>query len=479
MAQPSNKNKISASTTDRFASLNTEPTFSDENLREIDIRLVQRGDILKVLPGAQIPTDGYIVSGSSTIDESMITGESRPVSRNRNDFVFGSTINQYGLIYISAQSLGEDSAVSQIAQLVEQAQLTKPPVQVYADKLASMFTPMILIISVIVFITWSYLAYEHKIPRFWYSEEYGDPLLFAMLFAINVVVISCPCALGLATPTAVIVGTSVAASNGILIKGGPAFEEAKKINAIIFDKTGTLTIGKPVLTDDIILSSSNCKSSPSSSSSYSSSTSSFPEHYIVMLAAIAEQGSEHPLAKAVLDAACKRGVSIPKLSEDSFQNTPGSGISCQYTDGLIMVGNRGYMDQNGIVTGQRVDAAMWDLEIQGKTVVCVALNNELIGILGFIDKARPEAFSTLASLFSLGIDIWMVTGDNRTTAHAIADELEIPRERVVAGVLPSEKLAKVEELQVIQPENQIQNHLNFFLIISKLLYSWLVFLWLW
>ena len=274
-------------------------------------------------------------------------------------------------------------------------------------------------------------------------------MLFAMLFSISVVVISCPCALGLATPTAIMVGTSVAASHGILVKGGPAFEEANKVNAIIFDKTGTLTEGKPVITDEIFLTVQLSKEKRNSINAKDKNIVPGKDR-LLHLAAIAEQGNQHPIAHAISHEAKKRNLVLPKLSGNAYTNVPGNGVSCAYLDGIISVGNRVFMDQQGVVTGQRVDSAMWDLEVQGKTVVCVALNKELIGILGIADKTKTEAPATLAALFKLGIDIWMVTGDNKTTAFAVADELEIPRERVIAGVLPAEKMAKVEELQVFK-----------------------------
>jgi Cu+-exporting ATPase len=242
------------------------------------------------------------------------------------------------------------------------------------------------------------------------------------------------------------VGTTVAASHGILIKGGPAFEEANKINAIIFDKTGTLTEGKPMVTDEIFLTVQTRERRNSSGGKEKKLVT--EKDRLLHLAAIAEQGNEHPIARAISLEAKKRKLVLPKLSGNAFTNIPGNGVSCSYLDGIISVGNRIFMDQQGVITGQRVDSAMWDLEVQGKTVVCVALNKELIGILGIADKTKPEARATLSALFDLGIDIWMVTGDNKTTAFAVADELEIPRERVLAGVLPAEKLAKVEELQV-------------------------------
>jgi len=225
----------------------------NEVTREVDSQLLQKDDIVKILPGARLPTDGIVVLGYSHVDESMITGESVPVGKNVGDLVYGSTTNVKGCLYVKVSSIGSESALSQIVQLVESAQMNKAPIQAYADQLASIFTPIVMTLATITFFVWYFLATSHMIPQKWVEHEYGDAFLFALLFAISVVVISCPCALGLATPTAIMVGTSVGAVNGILIKGGPPFEVAHRINSLIFDKTGTVTVGKPTLTNEIIV----------------------------------------------------------------------------------------------------------------------------------------------------------------------------------------------------------------------------------
>ena len=415
--------------------LESSDWITNEILTEIDVDLVQKGDTLKVLPGSQIPTDGFIIHGETYIDESMITGESVPVRRVKGDMLYGSTINQSSVVYLTVSSVGKESALAQIINLVEKAQMNKAPVQAYADYIAGLFTPLVLFIATVTFTIWSLLAYYHRIPREWFEEEYGDPFLFAMLFAISVIVISCPCALGLATPTAIMVGTTVGAHNGILIKGGPSFEAAYTINTVIFDKTGTLTEGKPSVTDVVVYS----KPSGDDSSAL--------QDYVLQLAASAEQGSEHPLALAVTTAANKKKMTLLPVQKGSFQSIPGSGLSCVVPDGTVLIGNRSLLEKNNIVISQELDSTMWDLEIQGKTAITVSLNYKVLGVIGIADVVKPDAYDALCALKQLGIDIWMVTGDNRTTAESIGDELGISKDRIVAGVMPVDKVTKVEELQ--------------------------------
>eukprot|EP00604_Paraphysomonas_vestita_P002067 CAMPEP_0174820528 /NCGR_PEP_ID=MMETSP1107-20130205/4426_1 /TAXON_ID=36770 /ORGANISM="Paraphysomonas vestita, Strain GFlagA" /LENGTH=519 /DNA_ID=CAMNT_0016036059 /DNA_START=11 /DNA_END=1567 /DNA_ORIENTATION=- len=420
----------------------TDDDWIEQEVKEIDIELIDRNDVIKVFPGERFPTDGEVVRGSSYVDESLITGESVPVLRGVGSTVYGSTINQKGLIYIRVTSLGDETALSQIVKLIEMAQMNKAPIQAYADLVAGVFTPTVLCLSLITYLIWYLLAFYHVVPNSWLTEAgYGnEPLLFALLFAISVVVISCPCALGLATPTAIMVGTSVGALNGVLIKGGPPFEVAHRVNTLIFDKTGTLTVGKPILTDELIVAD------PSQLKQLGA-TPTEQKDYMLRLAALAEQGSEHPLASAVVNAAKSRNLTLPDSSRADFSIHTG-GVKCSFPDGTcILVGNRSHMEVNNIVLGPLIDSSMWDLEIQGKTAVCVAFNSMIIGVLGIADIIKPEAHSTIKSLKSMGIDLWMVTGDNRTTASAIGDELEIPQDRIIAGALPSDKVQKVIALQ--------------------------------
>ena len=370
------------------------------------------------------------------------TGESIPVLRGVGSSLFGSTINQKGVLYVRVTSIGTESALSQIIQLVEKAQMNKAPIQAYADVIAGVFTPCVLLLSIVTFVVWYFLSITHQVPHAWFLEAgYGDnPLLFSLLFAISVVVISCPCALGLATPTAIMVGTSVGAANGILIKGGPPFEVAHMVNTVIFDKTGTLTAGKPAVTDELILTDSAVVTSESAVEVEQ-------RNHMLRLAALAEQCSEHPLAGAVLHAAAQRNLSPIDNSRADYGMHTG-GVSCTFPNGTcILVGNRDHMEEHHVVLGPIVDSAMWDLEIQGKTAVCVAFNGVIVGVLGIADTMKPEAADTVTALKSMGMDVWMVTGDNKTTAAAIGDELGISADRIVAGALPAEKARKVTELQ--------------------------------
>lgn len=427
---------------DSYGTLKSDHTesrmVSSEKIVEIDVELVQRGDLLKVLPGARIPTDGTIVFGSSYVDESMITGESVAMLRTKGDLVFGSTVNHSGLIYIRVSSIGSESALAQIVRLVENAQMSKAPVQKYADTIAGIFTPIVLTLALLTFVVWASLAWAHLIPREWFADEYGDPMLFSMLFGISVIVISCPCALGLATPTAIMVGTSVGAMNGILIKGGPAFEMAHSIDTIVFDKTGTLTTGKPVVTDILC---------DSQGLTVSNGLITKQKEQIVLLAATAEQGSEHPLASALLDAAKGLGMPLPRLQENAFERFDGMGIACKTSDGLVRVGNRLFMIENKIPLSSTLEEMMITLEHQGKTALCIALDAKILGAVGIADAPKAESQATVRALREMGMDIWMVTGDNHTTAEAIAKEIGIPLDRVLAGAMPADKVTKVEELK--------------------------------
>jgi len=430
-----------------------------EKIVEIDANLVQRGDVVKVLPGARIPTDGTVLFGSSYVDESMITGESVAVHRTKGDFCFGSTVNQTGLLYVKVTSVGSESALAQIVRLVESAQMNKAPVQKYADKIASVFTPIVLSLAALTFGFWATMAWAHKIPRSWFADEYGDPILFSMLFGISVIVISCPCALGLATPTAIMVGTAVGALNGILIKGGPAFEMAHSIDTVIFDKTGTLTEGKCVVTDVIPNSSLPTASTPTNFGSSGKAGRWREREQILRLAAMVEQGSEHPLAAAVINAAKAERISVPAVEAEAFARYEGQGVGCTTDEGeVILVGNRLFMQSNNMHISAGVDSAMLELAKQGKTSLCVARkgaesggggggSGEILGIIGVADAPKAEARSTVVALQSMGIAVWMVTGDNRVTAEAIAAQVEIPLECVVASAMPADKVSKIDELK--------------------------------
>lgn len=393
--------------------------------KEIEIDLVQRGDILKVVPGARIPADGIVVQGGSTVDESIITGESLPVSKGPGDQVIAGTINQAGLIRMRASKVGHETGLAQIIRLVQDAQTGKAPIQSLADFIASWFVPVVVIIGIATFIAWLSIAYAVGIP-YYLQESYSSPWLVALLFAISVVVIACPCALGLATPTAIMVGTGIGATNGVLIKGGAVLETAHKISAVIFDKTGTLTYGKPAVTDIRLF------------------TEKISENEFFRLVGSAEKGSEHPLAQAIVYHA-EKTLELALNLPDRFESKSGEGILCVIGGRMVTIGNRAFMDRNSYEVTPETDQMMQALERNGKTVILVAIDNFLAGIIGVADQVKPEARVTVETLRKMGIQAWMVTGDNGRTAQAIAVQVGI--HNVFAEVLPSMKAKKVKDLK--------------------------------
>lgn len=402
--------------------------------KEIDIDLVQRGDILKVFPGEKFPTDGEVISGRSTADESIITGESMAVPKIAGDKIIGGTLNLNGNLFIRATRVGSETGLAQIIRLVEQAQAEKAPIQNYADRVSAHFVPTVVIISLITFLVWLILCAVGAADGFMGEEE--SSIRFALSFTISVIVIACPCALGLATPTAVMVGTGIGANNGILIKGGGHLEMAHKISAVIFDKTGTLTSGKPVVTEF-------------------STFSKFPDkNRVLQLVASAEASSEHPLASAVVNfAAVSQNVKILHQPQE-FTAVVGQGVKALVDGEDLMIGSRGWMEENHILLSsisdspekvQIVDEKLKQLEQDGKTVILFSIGNELAGYMAIADQIKPEALATVRALKKMGIISWMVTGDNRRTAHAIAKQVGI--EHVFAEVLPAHKSKKVHDLR--------------------------------
>ncbi|KAG5182693.1 putative copper-transporting ATPase [Tribonema minus] len=422
-----------------------------ETEREIDIQLVQPGDVLRVLPGSQVPTDGMVVSGTSYVDESMITGEPLAVLRQAGDEVIGGTVNQNGMLIMKAHKVGGDTLISQIGRLVEEAQMSKAPIQEFADRVAGVFTPTVLSLALLTFVVWYTAAESGLVPDWWMAESSEDPFLFALVFSISVVVVSCPCALGLATPTAVMVGTGVGAANGVLIKGGAALERAHQVTSIIFDKTGTLTTGKPALTDEVSFGAAER----------------WGDHAMLRLAAACEKCSEHPVGQTVVRAAQSLGLALPAV--DNFEVRPagggsegmdkegggrhvaaGMGVACMYQGTRVLVGNRAWMAANSVKVSKVEEKTTVALEEEGKTAMLVAMGQQLIGVLAVADQVKREAASTVAALQHMGlkaIHVWMVTGDNSRTARSLGRNLGIPAERIVAEVLPAHKARKVRELQ--------------------------------
>lgn len=394
--------------------------------RQVDVELLAPGDYVRVLPGEKVPLDGVIIEGRSALDESMITGESMPVSKQAGDSVVGGTINQSGALIVQISKYPGDTMLAQIVKLVEDAQASKAPIQALADKISAYFVPCVILLGLITFIVW-FLLTRYKVVD---TLPGTSTFVTGMLFGISVLVIACPCALGLATPTAVMVGTGVGAKLGILIKGGKALEAASKVKAVLFDKTGTLTRGKPVVTDTHVIMKE------------------IDETQFFMLIASAESGSEHPLARAVVNHAHEKLNIINLLSQPrDFIAAAGQGLRCNVNDRVVLIGNRGWMRANNVSSlSESIDATVSTLEQQAKTVIFCALDGALAGVIAIADEPKPEARAVVDYLTrTKGMQVWMVTGDNRRTAHAIASMLGITS--MFAEVLPSEKAAKVRELQ--------------------------------
>ena len=376
--------------------------------KEVLIENIKVGDIIVVKPGEKIAVDGKIVNGNTSVDESMITGESIPVSKNIGDKVIGGSINKNGSIQFEATEIGKDTVLSQIIKLVEEAQGSKAPISRMADIVAGYFVPIVIMIATITGIVW-FIS--------------GSGLTAALTFFISVLVIACPCALGLATPTSIMVGTGKGAENGILIKSGEALETAHKIKTVVLDKTGTITKGKPVLTDLKVYNN-------------------FDENEILQLAASAENNSEHPLAEAIVNGAKERNVEFKQY--DKFRAMPGYGIRAVINEKEIQIGNRKLMASRKIGT----EVAEKDYEIlsnEGKTPMFISVNNELAGLIAVADVVKETSKEAVEKMHKLGLRVIMLTGDNEKTAKYIAKEVGI--DRVIAEILPFQKSEEVKKLQ--------------------------------
>jgi len=377
----------------------------------ISVDDVKVGDIIVVRPGEKIPVDGIIMSGTSSVDESMITGESMPVSKKVGDKVVGATINKFGSFNFKAMRVGADTTLAKIIKMVEDAQGSRAPIQRFADKISSIFVPVVLLISLATFLVWYFLL--------------GSVFSFALVLAVAVVVIACPCALGLATPTAIIVGTGKGAQNGILIRNGEILETASKIDAIIFDKTGTITKGEPAVTDVIEYSGT--------------------QKEIMTIAASIEKNSEHPLAQAILKKAKEMKISPKNVS--NFKAVSGYGISASLGGKKILLGNPALMKKSGVKLLPSLVKEMQELESQGKTVVILVENKTVLGLIAIADVVRETSKDAVSKLKKMGIDVYMITGDNERTAKAIARQVGIDDNRVFFEVLPDQKAGYVKKLQ--------------------------------
>jgi Cu+-exporting ATPase len=382
------------------------------NEEEVDIPVeeVLAGDIVVVRPGEKVPVDGKITEGYSSVDESMITGESIPVEKNKGDEVIGATINKTGSFRFEATKVGKETALAQIIKLVEEAQGSKAPIQKLADIISAYFVPAVIGIAAITFIIWFFI---------------GPPpaLTFALLNAVAVLIIACPCALGLATPTAIMVGTGKGAENGVLIKSAEALENAHKISAIILDKTGTLTQGQPAVTDVVTVSG-------------------FSEADLLSLAASAEQGSEHPLGEAIVTAAREKNLRLSKTTE--FNAIPGFGIESRINGHKVLLGNLKLIEERGLHLNG-LESKSVELSEEGKTPMFVSINDNVAGIIAVADTLKSSSEKTVNQLHRLGLEVVMLTGDNKRTAAAIAKQVGI--DRVLAEVLPEHKAKEVRRLQ--------------------------------
>ena len=383
----------------------TATIIRNGNEIEIPISDVKIGDIVKVKPGQKIPVDGLVLEGSSSVDESMITGESIPVEKKKGDKVIGATINKHGSFKFKATKIGKDMVINQIIKLVEEAQGSKAPIQRLADKVSSYFVPTVIVIAIFSFF-------------FWYIS--GQTFIFSLSIFIAVLIIACPCALGLATPTAIMVGTGKGAENGILIKSAEALENAHKLTTVVLDKTGTLTKGKPEVTD--IISVNRLKAND-----------------ILKYAAIAEKNSEHPLAEAIINK-----VKMKTPDANFFKAIPGHGILAKYENKTILLGNRNLMKKYKIKIND-IEEKINKLESEGKTVMILALNKEIVGLIAVADTLKDFSKNAVKKLHKMGKEVIMITGDNKRTANAIAKQLGI--DHVLAEVLPEDKEKEIEKLQ--------------------------------
>jgi len=394
-----------------------------EGETQIDVRLIEPGDYLKVIPGSKIPCDGIVTSGKTTTVEAMITGESMPVPKKVGDFVIGSTINEQGVIIIRATKVGNDTTLAQIIKLVQDAQATKGSTQELADKISGYFVPVVIAISLADFGIWYALLETGVVPQSWLTVGTNN-FTFALLFGITSLVIACPCALGLATPTAVMVGTGVGAKYHVLIKGGEVLEKACKVQYILFDKTGTLTMGVPSVNEFKVVDGVS-------------------ERKFWKLVGSAEADSEHPLGRCIAEYAKEKVGSFSPVTD--FKAISGMGIRCTIKGSQLLIGNKRLMDKKHVSVPTEYYDMMEEFQSQGKTVMAVAYDSKMIGLISVFDEVRKDSKPLIAALRTMGIESAIVSGDNKKTVSTVAKELGITK--VFAEVLPADKKDKVEELQ--------------------------------
>jgi len=391
--------------------LELRPTIArvikDGNEVEVPVDDLQVNDIFIVKPGEKIPTDGVVTAGYSSVDEKIVTGESIPVEKNVGSEVIGATVNKTGVLKVKATRVGEDTALAQIVHLVEEAQASSAPVQRFADRVVEKFVPIVFTVAAVSF-------------TYWYFASGFNAAFFALL---AVILIACPCALGIATPTAILAGVGKGAEYGVLLRSGEYVERARKLKIVVFDKTGTLTKGEPSVTDTIAYNG-------------------YKNEEVLKLAAAAEKSSEHPLAEAIVKAANEAGL---KLSDaESFEAVPGQGVRCVCENKKVLLGNRKLMQQENVKT-YALEADVQKLEGQGKTTMILAVDGEVAGVVAVMDTPKQDAAEAIRALKEMKLEVAMLTGDNERTARAIADQLGI--DQVIANVLPWEKANAIKKMQ--------------------------------
>ncbi|XP_030454292.1 probable copper-transporting ATPase HMA5 [Syzygium oleosum] len=408
--------------------MDEDGNVTDEH--EINTRLLEKNDVIKIMPGAKIASDGLVIWGQSHVNESMITGEPKPVMKTKGDMVIGGTVNQNGVLHIMVTQVGSATTLSQIVRLVESAQMGKAPIQNFADCISKYFVPLVIFFSVSTWAAWLLAGKYHGYPPSWLPASMNSFEL-ALQFGIAVMVIACPCALGLATPTAVMVGTGLGASHGVLIKGGQALESTHKVNCVVFDKTGTLTMGKPVVVNTKVLNTIE------------------PQQFYELIAAT-EVNSEHPLAKAIVEHAktfwAEGDKSIWPEARD-FVSVPGHGVKAMVRHREILIGNKSLMLQHNMTIPEDAENILAQAEKMAQTGILVSFDREVTGVLAISDPLKPGVREVISILKSMEVMSIMVTGDNLGTAESIAKEVGI--ETVIAEANPVQKTEKVKDLQAL------------------------------
>ncbi|XP_030449975.1 copper-transporting ATPase HMA4-like [Syzygium oleosum] len=407
---------------------------NDGNLiseEEISTQLIQRNDVFKIIPGSKVPVDGIVITGQSHVNESMITGEATPVAKRSGDKVIGGTMNENGCLLVKATHVGSETALSQIVQLVEAAQLARAPVQKLADQISRFFVPTVVVAAFLTWLAWFIPGEVGLYPK-WLIPKAMDGFELALQFGISVLVVACPCALGLATPTAVMVATGKGASQGVLIKGGDALEKAHKVKTVVFDKTGTLTIGKPAVVSAVLFSS-------------------YSMEEFCDLATAAEVNSEHPIAKAVIEHAKRLRKNFGSSTDHNaevkdFEVHPGAGVSGKVGEKVVLVGNRKLMQAFNVAIGREVQDYISENEQMARSCVLVAIDGKIAGAFAVTDPVKPEAGRVISFLHSMGISSIMVTGDNWATARAISKQVGI--QKVFAETDPVGKADRIKDLQM-------------------------------